>query len=106
MDCEGRTNRLVLRPLQMADAAQVQELFPRWEIVRYLLNRVPWPYPADGALEYFREIALPQMEREEAWHWTMRLATEPAKIIGMISLLRGDEDNRGFWMGVPWQGGD
>lgn len=104
MDCEGRTNRLVLRALQMADAAPVQELFPRWEIVRYLLNRVPWPYPADGAREYFREIALPQMEREEAWHWTIRLAAEPGKIIGMISLLRGDEDNRGFWMGVPWQG--
>jgi hypothetical protein len=34
MDCEGRTNRLVLGALQMADAAQVQELFPRWEIVR------------------------------------------------------------------------
>lgn len=104
MDCEGRTKRLVLRPLEMADAGQIQELFPRWEIVRYLLNRVPWPYPHDGALRYCREIALPEMESGDAWHWTIRLAAEPLQVIGFVSLVRGDEDNRGFWMGVPWQG--
>jgi RimJ/RimL family protein N-acetyltransferase len=42
---EGATERLILRPLALADAAAIQELFPHWEIVRYLLNRVPWPYP-------------------------------------------------------------
>jgi RimJ/RimL family protein N-acetyltransferase len=25
-------------------------------------------------------------------------------VIGVISLVRGDKDNRGFWMGLPWQG--
>jgi ribosomal-protein-alanine N-acetyltransferase len=104
MDCEGRTKRLLLRPLEMADAAQIQGLFPRWEIVRYLLNRVPWPYPADGAERYCREVALPEMERGNAWHWTIRLAAVPLRVIGFISVVRCDEDNRGFWMGVPWQG--
>jgi RimJ/RimL family protein N-acetyltransferase len=101
---EGRTKRLVLRPLEMADAERIQELLPHWEIVRYLLNRVPWPYPPDGALQYCREIALPQMERGDAWHWTLRLSAEPSQMAGFISLVKGDEDNRGFWLGLPWQG--
>ena len=50
MIVEGRTERLILRPLEVADATQIQELFPHWEIVRFLMNRVPWPYPPDGAL--------------------------------------------------------
>ena len=100
----GRTERLILRPLQLADAPQMQQLFPHWEIVRYLLNRVPWPYPADGALQYLRDVALPQIERGEAWHWSLRLAAQPDQLIGVIGLVRSPADNRGFWLGLPWQG--
>ena len=49
MTPELETPRLLLRPLVLADAAETQILFPRWEIVRYLANHVPWPYPPDGA---------------------------------------------------------
>jgi RimJ/RimL family protein N-acetyltransferase len=101
---EGTTERLLLRPLEIADAEQIQALFPHWEIVRYLLNRVPWPYPPDGALQYCREIALPKMERGEEWHWTLRLRSAPEKLIGHLNLMKGDEDNRGLWMGLSWQG--
>jgi [ribosomal protein S5]-alanine N-acetyltransferase len=101
---EGTTERLILRPLEIGDAEQIQERFPHWEIVQYLQNRVPWPYPADGALYYCREIALPQMERGEAWHWSIRLRSEPLQIIGFISLIKSEKDNRGFWLGLPWQG--
>jgi RimJ/RimL family protein N-acetyltransferase len=59
------TPRLELRPLELADAEQAQRLFPKWEIVKYLANRVPWPYPEDGALTYYRDDALPAMERGE-----------------------------------------
>lgn len=104
MISEGRTERLILRPLELADAEQIQERFPHWEIVRYLLNRVPWPYPPDGALVFCRDVALPQMERGEAWHWTLRLNSEPSKVIGLLSLVKGDTDNRGFWLGPPWHG--
>ena len=99
----GETKRLLLRPLELADAPQVQEAFPRWEIVRYLQSRVPWPYPPDGALFYIREIALPGMERGEAWHWTLRLKSRPERIVGMISLLREGETNRGFWLSAERQ---
>lgn len=98
------TPRLLLRPLELADAAQIQILFPHWEIVRYLRNAVPWPYPPDGALHYVREMALPAIERGEAWHWTLRLKTKPTQVIGFISLIKGESENRGFWMGLPWQG--
>ncbi len=99
----GRTERLILRPLELADAEGIQAQFPHWKVVRYLLNRVPWPYPPDGALQFCRDVALPQMERGEAWHWSLRLAAEPDQLIGEIGLTKG-EDNRGFWLGLPWQG--
>ena len=55
-----------------------------------------------------RDIALPQMEREEAWHWTIRPGSGAGAIIGSISLIRGGKDNRGFWLGaaVAWAGAD
>ena len=101
---EGRTDRLILRPLALEDAAAIQRLFPHWEIVRYLQNRVPWPYPEDGAEQFCRDVALPQMERGEAWHWGLRPVSDSDEFIGVISLVKGEEDNRGFWLGLPWQG--
>jgi [ribosomal protein S5]-alanine N-acetyltransferase len=97
------TPRLVLHPLALVDAQQVQPLFANWEIVQYLNNRVPWPYPSDGAHTFYRDVALPAVERGEAWHWTLRLKTAPNQIIGSIGLAR-DGDNRGFWLGRAWQG--
>lgn len=98
------THRLILRPLALADAEQIQLLFPRWEIVRYLAAQVPWPYPADAAYRYIREMALPAIERGEAWHWTLRLKSDPGQIIGSIDLRSKGNDNRGFWLDPHWQG--
>lgn len=96
------TARLWLTPLQLADAEFTQRLFPHWEIVRFLDARVPWPYPPDGAHAYYRDVVLPAMERGEAWHWMLRLKSAPDQPIGSIALLKGN-DNRGFWIGLPWQ---
>ncbi|HKW87447.1 MAG TPA: GNAT family N-acetyltransferase [Candidatus Acidoferrales bacterium] len=98
------TPRLFLRPLELADAEQIQVLFPRWEIVQYLANRVPWPYPPDGALVYIREMALPAVARGEAWHWTIRLKEKREQMIGFISLMKSEEENRGFWLDTPYRG--
>jgi [ribosomal protein S5]-alanine N-acetyltransferase len=97
------TPRLLLRPLELADARQSQVLFPVWEIVRYLKAVVPWPYPPDGALTHYRDVAIPAMERGEAWHWSLRLRQAPDQLVGSISLRRGERANRGFWIGLPWQ---
>jgi len=97
------TPRLILRPLELADAEQTQQLFPKWEIVRYLAAVVPWPYPDDGALTHYRDRALPAVERGDEWHWSLRLKTAPQQLIGCIGVMRG-ENNRGFWLGLPWHG--
>jgi len=98
------TSRLLLRPLEIADAGEIQILFPRWEIVQYLANRVPWPYPPDGAFRFCKDIALPAVARGDQWHWTLRLKSDPGRLIGSISLMVDQPDNRGFWIGLPWQG--
>lgn len=101
---EGQTGRLLLRPLALADAPQIQEIFPQWEVVRYLRNTVPWPYPPDGARRYIEDVALPAIARGDEWHWTLRLQSNPDRIIGYIALVKAEGHNRGFWLGLPWQG--
>lgn len=98
------TKRVILRSRRLEDAARAQELFPQWEIVKFLDAVVPWPYPEGGALAFYRDVALPAMERGDEWHWTLRLKECPEELIGSIDLLRKENHNRGFWMGLDWQG--
>ena len=97
------TSRLLLSPLALDDAEQVQPLFAQWEIVQHLNGKVPWPFPDDGVLIYYREVALPAIARQEEWHWTARRRESPDEVIGAIGLTRG-EINRGFWLTQRWQG--
>ena len=98
------TPRLILRALEITDAAAIQQRFPQWEIVRFLSSQVPWPYPADGALTYLRDVALPEMERGTVWHWSIRRKAAPESLIGVISLIDKRDENRGFWLDREWQG--
>ena len=65
---------------------------------------MPWPYPPDGARQYIEQIALPAMARGDEWIWTLRLRTDPDRLIGTIALKRAEDENRGFWLGLPWHG--
>jgi RimJ/RimL family protein N-acetyltransferase len=98
------TPRLILRPLELADAEQVQRIFPHWEIVKFLNRRTPWPFPADGAFTHIRDVILPATERGEEWHWSLRLKSDPGLLIGSISLRKREGHNRGFWLGMDWHG--
>lgn len=99
-----RTARLLLTPLQLDDATAIQQLFPHWEVVRYLDSRVPWPYPDDGALTYIRDIALPAIAAGREWHWMIRLADDVEQKIGSICLYDQPGNNCGFWLAPQWQG--
>jgi [ribosomal protein S5]-alanine N-acetyltransferase len=98
------TSRLILRPLDLTDVDAVQGLFPRWEIVRFLGTHVPWPYPADGALTFIRDMALPAMRQGVEWHWSIRPKAAPEQLIGEINVSDKPDENRGFWLDPAWQG--
>src|ERR1700683_2173896 len=102
------TARLILRPLELGDAEQVQRIFPHWEIVRFLNNRVPWPFPADGVETHYREVVMPAMARGDECHWSLRLKSNPGQLIGAISLMKKENNNRGFLarLGLAWPGAD
>jgi [ribosomal protein S5]-alanine N-acetyltransferase len=101
-----QTRRLVLRPLAPADAPTLQRRFARWEIVRHLNARVPWPYPADGAARFIA-LCQEEMARGEKHHWSIRLKDGPDELIGGIDLWPDDgksRDMRGFWLDPEFQG--
>lgn len=98
------TERLLLKPLVAEDAQQIQKLYPRWEIVRYMVASVPWPYPVNGAENYVNNVALPDMEKGIAWFWTIRNLEMPDKIMGLICLYDEEDNNRGFWLAPECQG--
>lgn len=96
------TARLDLVPVTLEDAAFVQAEFPHWEIVEFMNARVPWPYPADGALVFLRDVLLPQIARGEARAWTIRLR-DSGTPIGQINLRIGTDEHRGFWIARAFQ---
>ena len=97
------TARLVLQPIEPSDAEQIQIIFPQWAIVRYLASTVPWPYPADGAHAFCRE-AIAAAECGDGWTWSIRTKVQSDHIIGVIELMNGADNNRGFWLVPAWQG--
>lgn len=99
------TRRLTLQPLGMEDADAIQRVFPQWEIVRFLADQVPWPYPDNGANDYLEHVALPAIRRGEQWHWTVRTLDAPDRLIGVISLMDDEShNNRGFWLAPDFHG--
>jgi [ribosomal protein S5]-alanine N-acetyltransferase len=101
-----QTTRLVLRPVRSKDAPVIQRRFPRWEVVRWLNAKVPWPYPADGAATHVA-ACLQEMARGEKSHWAIVPKSGPADLIGIIGLWPDDNishSQRGFWLDPDFQG--
>ena len=98
------TPRLLLRPLRVSDAPQIQQLFPHWEMLKYMATAIPWPYPEDGA-QTFLEATLPKNETGLQYDWAITLkANQDDQLIGIISLYpASEEDSRGFWLGQAYQ---
>lgn len=104
MTPEIMTNRLMLKPLTLQDAEAMQASFPQWEIVRYLIDSVPWPYPDGAARDYIANVALPAVEAGKGWYWTIRRREEASVLIGVICLMDTPDNHRGFWLVPEWQG--
>jgi len=81
-----------------SDISAVQRYFPDYEVVRNLAAIVPWPYPSDGAAQWYYEHIAPNPGKDK-WVWAITEKENPAELIGIIDLWRKCcPDNRGFWL--------
>jgi ribosomal-protein-alanine N-acetyltransferase len=99
------TSRLRLRPICLSDAPRMQELFPHFELLKYMASAIPWPYPDDGSVTFLARI-FPEIAEGRRFVWAITLkATGDDLLIGLIDLFPNDPgDNRGFWLGLDYQG--
>ncbi|MBN1117298.1 MAG: GNAT family N-acetyltransferase [Bacteroidales bacterium] len=99
---EYRTERLILRGVTLADAPSYTEHFVDYDVIRYLSQLVPWPYPEHGVEEYLKNSVLPNQGNGQ-WTWGIFVQNEPSKLIGCIDLWKeGKPENRGFWLGKKY----
>lgn len=97
------TERLILRPISMDDVPDIQKLFNHWDIVKF--TRAPWPLPENAAQTNMREKTLPAMKAGKQLSWAITLKNSK-EMIGRIDyrLHDGQKPDRGFFMGIPFQG--
>ena len=106
-----RTERLTLRPLRPADAAELHRLVNDWEVAK-TLSRVPFPYPRALADEWIASTQA-QMAEGTAWHLAIAgvenagEAEERELLIGCVGLTRNPDKREaelGYWIGRRFWG--
>lgn len=98
------TKRLILRAPSTDDIPSWQHNFNNWEVIRTLNAGVPWPYPADGVANFFREQVVSN-QGKVSWLWVITRKEEPSEVIGVIELRQtGQRDDRGFWIAERFWG--
>jgi ribosomal-protein-alanine N-acetyltransferase len=96
------TERLILRPLHLSDAADVQRLSGDFEIADTTLN-IPHPYP-DGAAEVFIHEQPGKFARGESVAFAVTLKST-RELIGVTSIgvvARFRQGELGYWIGRPY----
>lgn len=100
-----KTDRLLLRRLTRDDASCLQALFADWEVIRHMSKEIPWPYPEDGVAWFIDNVCEPAMAKGERMFWAI-VPEDVGRPVGILEYRVGTEerDNRGFWIGTPYQG--
>jgi RimJ/RimL family protein N-acetyltransferase len=96
------TERLVLRPFEAADAADIQRLAGDFAIADTTLT-MPHPYE-DGMAEEWMATHRPRFEAGEAVHFAVVLR-ETGRLIGAMGLeihKRFRRAELGYWIGKPY----
>ena len=94
MDVILRSDRLVLRPLRLADAPAIVTGLNDFEVTRYL-TRVPYPYTEADAQHWLATLKPPV---PGVAHFAIELPGEG--MIGVVSI----ENELGYWLGEPHWG--
>ena len=98
------TKRLILRPPQLTDAPDIQKQINDWEVVKFLSNQIPWPYPDTGAIDFIKKVVHPNQGKDN-WFWAICIKEKPDTAIGLVELWRdGSPEHRGFWLAKKYWG--
>lgn len=101
------TERLILRPFESGDAAEVERLAGSYEVALNTLS-IPHPYPAGAAAEWIAESTKTFEEGGKMINFAI-IVRETGELAGSIGLvLRPEHDMAeiGYWIGVPhWNRG-
>jgi [ribosomal protein S5]-alanine N-acetyltransferase len=98
------TPRLILRPLELSDAKDVQRLAGEPEIARTTLA-IPHPYPDGVAEQYLATLTEKFNQRNEVNFAVTRIHS--GELIGAACLrleLEHDRGEVGYWIGKPFCG--
>ena len=96
-----RTDRLILRPFRMEDAATVQRLAGAWEVADTTLT-IPHPY-LDGMAETWIGTHVNAWERRELVTLAITLGAD--EVVGAVALrltLKHRRAELGYWVGRPF----
>lgn len=96
------TTRLILRPLQISDAPDVQRLAAAREVAATTLS-IPHPY-ADGYAEEWIRTQANDFENQKAANFLilLRQNSEVCGVIGLILQPDHSHAELGYWIGVPF----
>ncbi|WP_454193463.1 GNAT family N-acetyltransferase [Paenibacillus sp. Marseille-Q7038] len=98
------TERLILRPLQLADAPSIQKLAGEKEVASTTLS-IPHPYP-DGAAEAFI-MATHDRYRKNLGSTFALVSKETSELLGCAGMHIVSDYNRAelaYWIGKPYWG--
>ena len=99
------TERLLLRPLNAADAPALHRLVNDWAVVRNL-SRLPFPYPRELADDWIASTAR-QIDEGTGFHLAIAGQEDGSELVGCIG-LRLDTTPRvgelGYWVGRRFWG--
>ena len=84
-----KTRRLNLVPFTQDHAADVQRYSGHWEVARYTAN-IPYPYPADGALAFARDVEFDRRNGRGGLVFAISLKGEK-QVVGLIDLNLTDD---------------
>lgn len=88
------TDRLLLRPIEVADGSRLVEALADWQVVKWLAV-VPWPYTAEDA-DWFIGANAPGGSLREGGErtWALSPRDDPGRLLGVMGL--GEE--LGYWL--------
>jgi RimJ/RimL family protein N-acetyltransferase len=101
-----RTERLVLRPLELSDAARISAFTRDWDVAR-MVSSIPFPQP-QISVEGF--LLIEQARRPLKRDWTFAIDLPGEGLIGIVGAhLRGKDYQGGhieigYWLGKPFWG--